>query len=77
MVILGTILLVKSRVYRICTLDYYVQFCVDGARTLHAAILTRLATWSPCGFSVHIRSTRFLSPNLVLNSDRKLGHSRQ
>ncbi|MDA8205061.1 MAG: hypothetical protein M0Z36_03260 [Thermaerobacter sp.] len=28
-------------------LDYYVQFCVDGARTLHASILTRLATWLP------------------------------
>ena len=27
--------------------EYYVQFFVDGARTLHAAILTRLATWLP------------------------------
>ncbi len=27
--------------------DYYVQFFVDGARTLHAAILHRLAGWLP------------------------------
>lgn len=27
--------------------DYYVQFFVDGARTLHAAILHQLAEWLP------------------------------